>query len=365
VAGSKEEQAGRPGSHLAGIQMLRGFAACAVAFHHALEMSNGGGHGFSPDWLTTAGAAGVDVFFVISGFIMPHVSFPARGAPLGPIAFLGRRAQRIYPFYWLFCLAMLALGMVGFLRHQDQSGGTILRSFLLLPSDYYLVGVAWTLVYEIYFYLLFALLLPLRSVTVATVVPAGLILTLMGLSGLLPDGALRRFLGDPIALEFCFGLLLNLAWRRWRSGWPRSALPAWIGAAAMIMAPMTVALPSTHGLPDDIRFLAWGLPAALIVASSLGWRGRAGHAGRAAAIIGDASYAIYLSHVFVMIGYGWLLKRPDFAAMPQAPWVLAITLLCVAVGLACHILVEKPLLALLHRYRRRPAPALEPSAVLP
>src|ERR1700753_3607011 len=132
--------------------MLRGWAAIAVAFHHALEMSNGALHPFSPDWLTTAGAAGVDVFFVISGFIMPHVSFPIGRPPLRPAAFLGRRILRIYPFYWLCCLAMLALGLAGFLRHQDQSAQTILCSLLLFPNSHYLVGVAWTLVYEIYFY---------------------------------------------------------------------------------------------------------------------------------------------------------------------------------------------------------------------
>jgi hypothetical protein len=57
----------------------------------------------SPNWLTTFGASGVDIFFVISGFIMIHASFPRGRASLSPVAFATRRILRIYPFYW-FCL---------------------------------------------------------------------------------------------------------------------------------------------------------------------------------------------------------------------------------------------------------------------
>lgn len=84
---------------LYGIQMLRAIAALAVVVHHTLEESGGAIGKFSPDWLTTSGASGVDIFFVISGFIMFHVTFRDRRGPPTPGTFLFRRATRIYPFY--------------------------------------------------------------------------------------------------------------------------------------------------------------------------------------------------------------------------------------------------------------------------
>ncbi len=354
---------GKP-DHLIGIQILRGLAASAVALHHSLEMSNGVPGRFSPDWLTTAGAAGVDIFFVISGFIMLHVSFPDVDKPLTPSSFLVRRALRIYPFYWLCNLAMLALAVAGFLRHQDHGAKTILRSLLLLPGDHYLLGVAWTLVYEIYFYILFAASLFARSIIASVVIPSVMILGLMLASPLLPSGAVRDFLGNPIAVEFCLGLGLNLVWRRHRFGGRLPLVLGGIGALALALAPLVFIPPSTNGLLPARRIFAWGLPALLIVAASL----RPVHPRRlvrAAAIVGDASYSIYLSHIFLMIAYGWLLRIPAVGQMPQLFLVFVVTLSCVIVGVACHFAVEKPTLNLLHkaRQRRRTSALIRPPAV--
>ncbi len=338
--------------HLIGIQILRGFAASAVALHHSLEMSNGVPGRFSADWLTTAGAAGVDVFFVISGFIMLHVSFPTDGRSLPPGAFLIRRALRIYPFYWLCSLAMLALAAVGFLRHQDHGTTTILHSLLLLPHDHYLLGVAWTLVYEIYFYILFAVSLLARSIIASVAIPSAMIVALMVTSPLLPPGAARNFLGNPIALEFCFGLGLNIVWRHHHFNGRLPALFGGIGALAITLAPLVFTPPTTNGLLPEARVFAWGLPALLIVAASLP-PVRPHNLTRWAAIVGDASYSIYLSHVFVMIAYGRLLKIPVVGEMPQMPWVVVVTLLSVIVGVACHFAVERPILDVLHKARRR------------
>lgn len=120
-------------NQLQGIQALRGLAALAVVVHHTLEQSNGAARPFSPDWLTTVGAAGVDLFFVISGFIMVWTTFPQGRPPLRPATFLYRRVTRIYPIYWLTCAAMLALVAMGFLHTHTFTAGDIARSLVLLP----------------------------------------------------------------------------------------------------------------------------------------------------------------------------------------------------------------------------------------
>ena len=186
---------------LPGIQILRGIAALAVVIHHALEESNAVSGRFSPDWLTTTGAAGVDIFFVISGFIMLHVSFRDRRPPLRPGQFLLRRVTRIYPLYWLTCLGVLLLFSVGLLQRQHWNLSDVISSFILVPSEKRLVGVSWTLVYEMYFYLIFAVTLLLESRKASAVLSTFCIIAL-GLGGAaLGDTPTGAFLTEPIALE--------------------------------------------------------------------------------------------------------------------------------------------------------------------
>lgn len=339
-----------------GLQAMRGFAATAVVLHHALEHSNGAARPFSPDWLTLSGAAGVDVFFVISGFIMLHVSFADGRQPTPPGRFLLLRATRIYPFYWMCFAAMLAIHAAGFLRSHAWTGDEVLTALFLMPTGNQVIGVAWTLTYEIWFYLLFATTLRWGSPRISVVVTtAGIGVALMA-APLLPGGALARFLADPIALEFCMGLGLAWVFRRAARQGRAWQLPAWpmIPAVAVILAaPVAVPYANTAGLPGAARVLAWGLPALVIVACSIAlgpprriWQ-------RWLVAVGDASYAIYLTHVFAMILYGKALRDTALGALPQPPLVLAVVAVSVILGLVAHRVVEAPLI----RSSRRQADA--------
>ncbi|WP_225010765.1 acyltransferase family protein [Novosphingobium percolationis] len=344
-------------NQLQGIQALRGLAALAVVTHHALEHSNGAARPFSPDWLTTVGAAGVDLFFVISGFIMVWTTFPEGRAPLRPATFLYRRVVRIYPLYWLTCTAMLALVAMGFLRAHNFTGSEIARSFALFPPAT-LVGVAWTLVFEMWFYILFTLLLASGSRRVVVIGVPGLLLCAAALATFLPAGPVRDFLQSPLPIEFCYGIGLAIVGRRVIERPLPRVLALALGALALIamcLAAVLVPHATTAELPAAARVLAWGLPALVLVGLSLPLRAR-GRAGAALARLGDTSYALYLSHVFVMIGYGRLLKIPAVAALPQPPLVLAICVGSVAGGFAFHIACERPLTRLFRSFEtRRPA----------
>ncbi len=343
-------------TELYGIQMLRALAALAVVTHHSLEVSNGAVGRFSPDWLTTSGAAGVDIFFIVSGFIMLHVSFRPHRAPPTPGRFLFRRATRIYPLYWLCCLAILAAAAGGFLRGQHWSGAEVATSLLLLPSDHLLVNVSWTLVYELYFYLIFALMLMARSMGVAVAGAIVAIVCFWLVSGLLPGRDLRSLLADPIPLEFCMGLCLAWAYSRWeanfkrlRTGW----VLALIGLGCMAAAPLFVAHPDTSGLPGLPRVLAWGLPALLVMVASLPIGRPRNPAARFAVLLGDASYALYLTHVFVMIAYGWVLKSTGLGTYSQiwvVPFVVASSIL---IAIVTHLAVEQPLLSVIRSLTTR------------
>jgi peptidoglycan/LPS O-acetylase OafA/YrhL len=296
----------------------------------------------SPDWLTTFGAAGVDIFFVISGFIMFYVSFPTDQAAASPVSFLVKRITRIYPFYW-FCLALvLGLWSIGLSRSLQLDADILVRSIFLFPSEPQIIKVAWTLVYEMYFYVIFAATLMFRRPLISLFGTSGAIFVLYTMSHFASDTALRDFLGDPIAAEFCFGLILAYLFQRRPGLFPVSHLLRFPGFALLAIAPLVVSHANTT-LPDDMRVLAWGVPAFLIVLSFLSLKPSRTPLRRAMVLLGDASYAIYLTHSFVMVIYARLLKG-SLANLPQLPVIPLVVLLSASLGLLLHFFVERRLI---------------------
>lgn len=349
---------------LFGIQILRGLAALCVVFHHTLEESYGAGAGArSPDWLTTAGAAGVDIFFVISGFIMLYVSFPPGRAVLSPGDFLLRRVTRIYPLYWACCAVVLALSGMGFFASKTLSAGNILKSIFLVPTPDTLIDVSWTLSFEIYFYLVFAATLRFRSSAVSVLMSTTVIISIIIASRLMFTGNLAQFFANPISIEFCFGLLLaQVCKTRLRT---KTAIGASIfGFVVIATAPLYVPHASTNALPEFARIIVWGLPAALILFAFLSVRPPKGIGSRFAVLVGDASYSIYLTHVFVMVAYARGLKSTLLGSQSQITIIPIVICACVVFGLAVHLLVERPILGLIRdilRRKRSLAPQTEAS----
>jgi peptidoglycan/LPS O-acetylase OafA/YrhL len=329
---------------LEGIQVLRAIAALMVVLHHSLEESLAAVQPFKIlDWLISFGAAGVDIFFVISGFIMFYVSFPTDQAVASPVSFLVKRITRIYPFYW-FCVALvLGLWSTGLFHSLQLDTDVLVRSVFLLPSEHLIINVSWTLVYEMYFYLIFAVTLTYRRPLISLFGTSGAILILYTFGHFAPDAALRAFLSNAIAVEFCFGLFLAYLFQKC-PGLRSATRLFWIpGFALLCTAPMVVPHANTNGLPDAARVLAWGIPAFLIVLSFLSLKPNRTRLRRVMVLLGDASYAIYLTHPLVMITYARLLTG-DLANLPQLPVVPLVVLLSASLGLLIHVFVERRLI---------------------
>ncbi|MFB9983896.1 acyltransferase family protein [Mesorhizobium kowhaii] len=339
----------RQNRDLSGLQILRAIAAFGVIVRHTLEMSNGSEAGrFSPDWITASGAAGVDLFFVISGFIMVYVSFPPGQAADTPKRFIVKRATRIFPLYWICSAAIVAISAVGFLKNKNIDLYTILNSALILPGDK-LVYVAWTLSYELYFYIIFSICLNIgkmfsTSISVILLMIGGIVL-----GREIQNSTYYDFFSSPLVLEFCFGIALALffsAGKKWKVPLALGAL----GFLIIIVSP--IFLPHPDALPGS-RVIVWGLPATLIVAAFLEVKRPQSIAGRATVLLGDASYALYLTHIFVMMAYGWVIKSTFVGGMSQAVFAPVIIFLCLIVGVLTHVFVERPALDLVRRVTRR------------
>ncbi|HXP05205.1 MAG TPA: acyltransferase, partial [Stellaceae bacterium] len=250
------------------LQLLRAVAATGVVISHVrYDFLHHFGRADALPGFVNVGAAGVDLFFVISGFVMVYSSESLFGRDRAATIFLARRVARIVPLYWLMTVAMIAYVAVRGFAASDASPAHAALSFLFIPyprpsgemSPVY--GVGWTLNYEMFFYAVFALCLAARrEITVARVAIALAVLALAG--WLLPGlpGALAYW-ADPIVLEFVLGMLLALAYR---SG---VRLPLWAAAPLLIAAVALILVYTDAGTALLPRWLGFGLPAALAVAA--------------------------------------------------------------------------------------------------
>lgn len=333
-------------NRLVGIQILRGVAALLVTWHHAIEEAEYSTFaGSLPKWLLLFGASGVDVFFVLSGFIMVYVTFAPGKRTESPFAFFLKRSARIYPFFWFCCLLTLALRGVGLYKSKVIDGESVTRSLLLLPENDLLITASWTLVYEMYFYCIFGIMLLFGSKKAAVVCTSATIVLLNMLSGMVPEQTLAGFLGNEVAFEFCFGLLIGWGFTEART--TRLPEPRVLLAAGLLLIGVASAyLPAqgTGSLDEPWRFLGWGLPASLLVVAAIKYRPPEGAWTDWGVRLGDASYAIYLTHGFLMTAYAKLLRlSPELTERRQWPLVLAVVSLSIAGGYLAHRLIELPL----------------------
>ena len=354
----------RQNGHLLSIQILRAIAALVVVIGHAgqemtaLAMRSGAS---APrlDWFNWGW--GVDIFFVISGFIMIHTSADHFGKPGAAQEFVTRRLIRIVPLYWFMTTALIAGALVAprLLNVPIGDFQHILASYLFLPDARPdggvrpVVALGWTLNYEMFFYVFFALcmLLPLRRGLALLFVLFGLFL-IAGQMG--PWNNVRvDFWTSPLLAEFLFGVVLGLMARM---GWKLS-LPQAIGTAVTALAMVYVCGPALSigdNLPEVLRS---GIPAALLVGGgALGPDCPRKLSTRALAFLGDASFALYLAHPFIIrpMREVWSalagVKLPLFAYLP-----VALAASCLA-AIALHLLLEKPMTKWLSARRKRDAP---------
>jgi exopolysaccharide production protein ExoZ len=322
------------------IQYLRALAALSVVMLHASRRVEAA----LPEALADAllrGHAGVDLFFVISGFIMWSI-----GRQSSPAAFLLRRAIRVVPLYWMATLVWLALILGAGYDWVVVTPEHLLLSLAFFPhvspsfpaEVWPLLIPGWTLTYEMFFYAVFAAVL-LASGTLRLPLLAGVLGGLV-LTGVLLDPATAWAMTatSPLLLEFLGGCLVAALWTRHPGSLPRNALVLTCGLALFALtAPTAAAQPWS-------RVLGFGLPALLIVSAAAGL---CRQLPRLALLerLGDASYAIYLFHVILLqvMTEVWL-RLPALHAPPAALlFILTALLLSASLGLLIFRQVERPM----------------------
>jgi peptidoglycan/LPS O-acetylase OafA/YrhL len=353
---------------LQSIQALRGVAAFLVMLFHCAEIQRAG---LGPErqaeiellsgfW--DRGYAGVDLFFVISGFVMVYVTQSYGAKDIG--RFLYKRAARIYPVWWIFASVMalyvyVSYGQLGSPQYvgPEEDGLYFLKSLLLIPQEHVpVLSVGWTLIHEVYFYLIFALtlFLPKRVLPIFLFVWAGLTVVgfANGLARPMVDGVPSLF-ASLLTLEFIAGALL--AWVILRRDVPFARVILGFGIVSFIAA-LVFYTDRSNDLTLWGRVFVYTLPCLALLAGLVSLeKARKIKINRWLSRLGDWSYALYLSHILVIL----TMKRvflyleddlPESLRFQAVGWIdnavfwCVTIIVCLIVAALSYRFIEQPLL---------------------
>ncbi|MEG8026597.1 acyltransferase [Sphingomonas aerolata] len=345
----------KSGMHLSSLQYLRGIAALAVVYFHAVVQV---GQVANIHTLPMSGSFGVDIFFVLSGFVM---WWTTKDRKVGIGDFLVKRLIRIAPLYWVLTLvaAAIALFFGDLLRSTKFDLPHLGFSLLFLPYWNPAVSLShpevltpvivpgWTLNTEMMFYALFACALAVRQTLRPLIVAVLLGLVYVSAKTWL-SGTTAAFYGTDRLAEFMAGILLACTIRRI----PLLSPTFW---TLLGLAAFAVLFWMDYDRPSISQFIVLGIPAIFLLCAALQIElsGNLPDLPKLS-LLGDASYSIYLSHIFVIAGtrVAAHVVGLDLGMANGAVFVLLALVVSSVAGIVVHRTIELPLLKGMNRLLR-------------
>ena len=348
--------AGAVAGRLANLQALRALAAVAVLLHNLAYVEK---FRLGPLQVAPRGSsvlqAGVDIFFVLSGYLMIRTTLARPGGWRACADFLVARAVRIYPAYWAVLLPCAAIAAIAPAIITDGPHASLLASLTLAPaSNPPLVHQGWTLVREVCFYGVvgLSLLAPprLRPYVLLIWTLAIFLGFVVGLRG---AGAGLQTLLSPLCLEFLLGCTIAYL--------PSLGREARLARTSLVLGLILLFAGGTElelgrlwpSAQELWRVLFAGVPAALIVHGAVGLEaGKVWTAPSWLVTLGERSYSLYLVNlpVALLSAAGWSLARASI--LTHAGYLLSALLLSAGAAELLHLTVERPSLARLRRRAR-------------
>lgn len=341
---------------LIGVQGLRGLAVLLVILvhlHHTEERFVSGAA-----WLgawNSLGIAGVDIFLVVSGFVLTYLALGRFGDAQHVKAYVYARVTRLYPMYMLLTLLLVPVYLAAPELFNTTEGHRVnmWRSVFLVPDVHLpLIPVAWTLHHELYFYIVLTVMLMFAERHLPVLIFAwAAVTTALVVWGLTvpraQQGAFERVLFNPINFEFILGMSAAWSFRRRRAA--RAAAPAVAVLAllwVMVGVALWVGLTGEWWVSDFWRVWVYGVPATLLIWSIVameldrGWVFM-----RPLAWIGDGAYSIYLTHLMVLVVLGRAWQELGLQGNWQNPVFLALSIaVALYFGYTLFLRVEAPIL---------------------
>ena len=331
------------------IQTLRAIAANAVLAAHLsdIERKYAVGQKLLPDWAgVVGGAAGVNLFFVISGFVMALVTRNVRWTD-----FMAARIIRIYPIYWLYTSLVLAVFLLrpDIVNQSYVHAPSIVKSYLLWPEEVKpLLAVGWTLIHEMYFYIVLAAIIAL-TIPLRYALGAWSVLILAAAFATEITSPVAAVLLHPATLEFIAGAAVGLIVS---GGAVRFGKRCILAGLALLICGVIFYNSGAASIDDQwARVIYLGLPFVPLVYGvavierngnwpNLNWASK----------LGDASYSTYLSHVMTVSVLGRLfMAQPFHNAAVECAFLVACIVAANAVGMLSFSYLELPTLRFLRR----------------
>ncbi|WP_010224104.1 acyltransferase family protein [Pseudomonas donghuensis] len=365
------------------IQLLRFVAAALVVFAHSpLNL-----YGVSPSFIKLGGF-GVDIFFIISGFIIPFILFSNNKTNNETTStpwttFIKRRIYRVWPLYFILSIFVVVTSyliagsqLAAFPEISVVYGSDKLNPMLILESLTFthdavapIINVGWTLQLEFAFYFTVAIILGLgvrkyESLVLwytAVLIISALLSSYLTKIGALTDNALYRplrVMSSPMMIEFLLGMVV---YRLYRNEIYLSKIPATL--AAIIVIPLFI-----YAEANDIfmglggayhRPMVWGVFAFITVWSAISLE-KTLRAPKVLSILGDSSYSLYLMHWLALpwIAY-FITTKVGMANLNSISLLVINIIVCQAIAIAVHKYIEKPINNSLRASpKTQPAPTL-------
>ncbi len=328
------------------IQALRGVAVLMVLlFHvHALEAQY-----YQREILSNffdLGTAGVDIFFVISGFIMVQVTRGKFQKPDEIIYFLLHRLTRIYPLYWFYSLLLIVVFLIqpNWIHHVKDQTFSMIKSFLLLPQPTGpLLNVGWSLVHELYFYSVICLILFFPEKILLFLLGAWAILVMISHIIFSFSSPMLLLMTHPLTMEFIAGCSIAQFYNS-------SGKKSWAWFILIVGLCLFLIVGYLHLLPGEIRdgwarIFVFGIPSMLVVLAGVLLEKKSILFPHFLRRLGDASYSIYLSHALVLSALGRLYSAQYIhTTYAHLLGLLLEVIVALVVGICSFRYLEKPLL---------------------
>ncbi len=335
--------------------MLRGVASMLVVLLHiTVNYEVNFGHKYLYN-IFKFGFSGVDIFFVLSGFIISYANFHHLQQPAAIGKFLKRRFIRIFPIYWLIItiFLILQLSLPSFYQtHFDIGLTNVLKTYLLLPGHIMLNGVSWTLTNELFFYLLFsvALIIPNKKYSFFLLIAYFIFLILFSITAPVVTNV-NPYIGMlffPMNIEFFLGvfivIIINRLSKKWIYPLLVSGILLFLTSAYLSNNGVTVVSSSSNLALN--RVLLFGIPSFLIILALVKMElGKTINMHNIFLRLGDASYSIYLIHLPFVAAFFKVLAK--FSISNSLVLFLLTCFLCIIICTAAIFIyhkIEKPLI---------------------
>jgi len=316
---------------------MRAIAAFLVVLTHVATK----GAKYSSDPLSwfNVGGAGVDLFFIISGFIMCHtVEHKEANFP----SFIKARVHRIIPLYWTLTTFALIVFLISPEMINSSGGNTdIITSYFLFPTESkFLVQAGWTLTYEFFFYFLFSSSFIVKK-SYRYFFPIVIIAAIVSISFIRkPANYQIKYLTDSILLEFVFGILAFYFARNVKA---RSVF----GIPLIVLSIAAMAFVNDPSFSDMPRVIRFGMPAwvffiGMTIMEPWFQKYSSNVIFKVLREMGNSSYSLYLTHPFSLVILSMAFSRIGLNKF-AIPFVILLSIGAVISGHLCYLFIEKPL----------------------